>query len=64
MGHALRTSGLDNKSQATLLQWLEQGATYTAREPLPADITEAVATWEAFLNNDSLKGAVSEPLYL
>ena len=47
--------GLDNKSQATLLQWLEQGATYTAREPLPDELTEAVATWEAFLNDDSLK---------
>jgi hypothetical protein len=48
--------GLDRKSQATLLQWIEQGATYTARKPLPDKFNREIATWEAFLNDDSLKG--------
>jgi hypothetical protein len=56
--------GLDSKSQTTLLQWIEQGATYTAREPLPAEFTGEIATWEAFLNDDSLKAQlVSRYIY-
>ncbi len=47
--------GLDDKSQATLLQWLEEGATYSARPPLPSQFAAKVASWEAFLNEDSLK---------
>ena len=47
--------GLDDERQTTLLQWLEQGANYTARAPLPAELIDEVATWEAFLNGDSLK---------
>jgi hypothetical protein len=46
---------LDGARQTTLLQWLEQGATYTAREPLPAEFAVEIANWEAFLNGDSLK---------
>jgi len=47
--------GLDDKSQSILLKWLEQGATYTARAPLPARFTAEIANWEVFLNGDSLK---------
>jgi hypothetical protein len=56
--------GLDRQSQTTLLQWIEQGATYTAREPLPVEFTGEIATWEAFLNDDSLKAQlVSRYIY-
>ncbi len=41
--------------QETLLRWLEQGAKYTARAPLPAVFLKQVQTWETFLNNDPLK---------
>ena len=47
--------GIEADRQATLLQWLEQGANYTARPPLPAEFRDEVQTWEAFLNGDSLK---------
>jgi len=47
--------GIEAGKQTTLLQWLEQGATYTARAPLPAVFRDEVRTWETFLNGDSLK---------
>jgi len=51
--------GLDAERQSTLLQWLEQGATYTARPPLPAKFVNEVQVWESFLNGDSLKSQLS-----
>ena len=46
---------IEADQQATLLQWLEQGATYTARPPLPAEFADVISSWETFLNDDSLK---------
>ena len=46
---------IEADQQTTLLQWLEQGATYTARPPLPAEFADVISTWETFLNDDSLK---------
>ncbi|NOR37260.1 MAG: peptidylprolyl isomerase, partial [Woeseiaceae bacterium] len=46
---------IEADQQTTLLQWLEQGATYTARPPLPAEFADVISTWEMFLNDDSLK---------
>jgi hypothetical protein len=43
------------EEQTTLLHWLEQGATYTARPPLAAPFVDVISEWEAFLNDDSLK---------
>jgi len=51
--------GLDAKSQTTLLNWLEQGATHTERASLPVEFTDVIATWETFLNDDSLKGQLA-----
>ena len=45
--------------QKTLLQWLEQGATYTVRPPLPVEFADVISTWEIFLNDDSLKMQLS-----
>ena len=47
--------GIESEEQATLLKWLEQGATYTARPPLSAEFQDIIQTWEKFLNDDSLK---------
>ena len=46
---------IETEQQATLLRWLEQGATYTARPPLTAEFADTVSTWETFLNDDALK---------
>jgi hypothetical protein len=46
---------IETEQQATLLRWLEQGATYTARAPLAAEFVEVITSWETFLNDDSLK---------
>ncbi len=46
---------IEEEQQTTLLRWLEQGATYTARPPLPTEFVAVVSTWETFLNDDSLK---------
>ena len=46
---------IEADQQTTLLRWLEQGATYTARAPLPAEFQEIIPAWEEFLNDDSLK---------
>ena len=56
--------GLPEHEQITLLAWLEQGAAYTARAPLPAEFQALVEQWEAFFNGDSLKQQlVSRYLY-
>jgi len=47
--------GLAKNEHDVLTQWIEQGATYTARAPLPGAYVDKVRQWEAFLNNDSLK---------
>ena len=45
-----------SKSEQQILQsWVEQGATYTARPPLPDVYTGPIEQWETFLNGDSLK---------
>ena len=46
---------IEADEQATLLKWLEQGATYTERSPLAAEFVSKVSQWEQFLNGDSLK---------
>lgn len=51
--------GLEQDDQNTLLKWLEEGALYTARKPLPAPTLEKIQKWEAFLNRDSLKGQLA-----
>ena len=51
--------GIEPDRQATLLQWLEQGATYTARAPLPEEIQSEVLAWETLLNDDSLKAQLA-----
>jgi len=47
--------GLEPEKQAVLLQWLEEGAVYTERPPLPEAVQQEVARWEAFLNGDTPK---------
>ena len=47
--------GLNNAEQSTLMSWLEQGAKYTRLPVLPEKIKSQIATWELFLNKDSLK---------
>lgn len=46
---------LNNEEQRTLLSWIEQGATYTARAPVPAQIQQQVEQWEAFFNQGTVK---------
>ncbi len=46
---------IETEQQATLLRWLEQGATYTARPALPVEFNDTISSWETFLNDDSLK---------
>ena len=47
--------GLSNDEQKTLMSWVEQGATYTPRTPLPADYVTLVDSWEQYFNEPSLK---------
>jgi hypothetical protein len=47
--------GIETEKQETLLRWLEQGAKYTERVPLPGEFRDRVLAWEKFLNEDSLK---------
>jgi hypothetical protein len=51
--------GIEADRQTTLLQWLAQGATYTARTPLPAAVRNEVLAWEIFLNRDTLKAQLA-----
>lgn len=46
---------IETEQQATLLQWLEEGATHTARPPLASEFVDVIYTWETFLNDGSLK---------
>ena len=46
---------ISESEQQTLMSWVEQGAAYTARPPLPAEYTRLIEQWETFLNGDSLK---------
>ena len=41
---------VSKSEQQILMNWVEQGATYTARPPLPDTYIALVAEWEAFLN--------------
>ena len=50
---------IEPEQQATLLEWLEQGAVYTPRVPLDEDLVAAVARWEMFLNADSPKAQLA-----
>ena len=47
------------KEQATLLNWLEQGATYTPRPALNSQLQDLVAHWETFFNQDGLKAQLT-----
>ncbi len=47
--------GLATAEQDVLMRWVEQGATYTARKPLPRAFEPEIERWEAFLNGSSLK---------
>jgi len=47
--------GLPPAEQDTLTRWLEQGAFYTARSPVPPEYMESIERWEKFFNGDSLK---------
>lgn len=47
--------GLSTVEQDTLTRWIEQGALYTARPPVPPEYLESVERWETFFNGDSLK---------
>ena len=51
--------GLSNDEQAVLQRWIKQGAVYTARPPLPAELESQVVLWERFLNGSSLKQQLS-----
>ena len=51
--------GLEPARQATLLQWLQQGAVHTARSPLPVAFQDEIRNWEAFLNGDSLRAQLA-----
>ncbi len=47
--------GLAPEEQDILTSWIEQGATYTRRAPLPDEFTARISRWEQFLNGSSLK---------
>jgi hypothetical protein len=47
--------GLASDEQDVLERWIEQGATYTPRKPLPQAFKPETDRWEAFLNDPSLK---------
>ena len=47
--------GLPSEEQDMLMSWVEQGAPYTKRPPLPDAFTKQVDKWEQFLNGASLK---------
>jgi hypothetical protein len=51
--------GLASDEQETLMNWVEQGAVYTARPASPAALVPQVQRWETFLNEPSLKQQLS-----
>lgn len=60
---------LTSQEQATLLQWVQQGAPYESRPALDAGLQQQVIRWEQFFNQDPLKAQLMsrymyEHLYL
>ncbi len=51
--------GLDDREQAILTRWIEEGAVHTARKPLAPEFSAQIARWEKFLNGTSLKHQLS-----
>lgn len=47
--------GLNTAEQASLKIWLEQGAKYTKRAPLPMQYLKQIEKWEAYLNGPARK---------
>lgn len=47
--------GLPSQEQDVLMRWVEQGAPYTKRPPLPQSFDAQIDRWEQFLNHPSLK---------
>ena len=47
--------GLESGEQDILTSWIEQGASYTKRAPLPDEYAALIESWEQFLNDSSLK---------
>ncbi len=47
--------GLSSQEQNILMRWVEQGAPYTKRPPLPQSFDAQIDRWEQFLNHPSLK---------
>jgi hypothetical protein len=47
--------GIDPGDRETLMRWVEQGAVYTPRPPLPVAFTAQIERWEKFLNGSSPK---------
>jgi len=55
---------ISDKEHNTITKWIEQGAVYTPRKPLSTNFSDRISDWEAYLNQDSLKGQlVSRYLY-
>lgn len=50
---------LTRKEFSSIEKWLDEGATYTAREPLAKTRLRAVEQWESFFNKNSLKAQIS-----
>ncbi len=48
--------GLTSKEQQAITRWLEAGAPLPKAAPLSRALQQQVDSWEAFLNQDSLKG--------
>ncbi len=60
---------ISDEEHNTLKQWVAQGATFTPRPELVAEFDQRIDQWEAYLNQDSLKGQlvsryIYEHLYL
>ena len=56
--------GLSEEEQGILYAWIDEGATHTARPPLPDRFNASIERWESFLNQDSPKAQlVSRYLY-
>lgn len=51
--------GLTRREFNTLALWVRNGSPVAEPDPLPATYTAAVARWEAFLNQDSLKARLA-----
>lgn len=47
---------LPQNEYATLVDWLEDGATYTPRPPVSQKIAEEITRWETFFNRQDTKG--------